>query len=122
MKKITRSTVKAFIRYARHNLYIKNKSSFDGMTDACEPVQDNDWKKAEVLAMNEWDNIHTLGVKDAYFVGPHGSKDYFYPIITYDFIGYEVSNCCGNFLLGIKKDKLWLIPGQDKLKQLAESN
>lgn len=35
MSKITRSTIKSFIKNNFNNLYIKTKSRFDGMSDCC---------------------------------------------------------------------------------------
>jgi len=121
--KITRNTIKAFIRYARQDLYLKKLSTFDGMTDSVGPVADNDWNKAEILPMNDWNDVNTLGIKGAWFVGPHGSKDYFEAFSTGygddDYFGYKVSNCCGSFIIAVKREKLWLLPGQNTIKELA---
>lgn len=40
MAKITRSTIKSFIKNNFNNLYIKTKSRFDGMSDCLESVDD----------------------------------------------------------------------------------
>lgn len=123
MKKITRNTIKAFIRYARQDLYIRNLTKFDGMTDSVGPAADNAWHKAEVLPINDWDNVNTLGIKGAWFVGPHGSKDYFSAVATGygddDYYGYKVSNCCGSFEIAVKRPVLWKIPGQGEIKKFA---
>ena len=120
MKKITRNTINAFIRYARQDLHIRNLTDFDGMTDSVGPAADTAWRKAGILPMNDWDNVNTLGIKGAWFVGPHGSKDYFNVYTDHDYVGYAVSNCCGKFVIAIKKDKAWLLPGQDALKAAAK--
>ncbi len=97
-KKITRSTVKKFIRENEGNLYINVKSSFDGMTDGCE-----DQKEGFVKAQPCENHEYTLGIKGAWFVG--NSRDYFtqYDNIGGDMTGIEVSNCCGRFILAIRK-------------------
>ena len=87
-KKITRSTVKKFIRENMDNLFINVKRRFDGMTDGCEPVNDG-FVKAEADTIHP---EHTLGIKGAWFVGR--SNDYFQPYtnISGDMVGIEVSN------------------------------
>ena|SRR5688572_28682407 len=104
-KKITRTTVKKFIKENIDNLYINVKSSFDGTTDGCEPLHDG-FVKAEAdttQPKNEEYNERTLGIKGAWFVGE--SRDHFqlYDNIGEDMTGIEVSNSCGCFLLAIRK-------------------
>lgn len=86
MKKITLTTIKSFIKrqLKNENLYIKNEN--------------NDWRKA--LAAQ----IHTdynQGVSSAWFV--RGSRDYFTEFANDLYIGYEVSNSCGSFILAMKR-------------------
>jgi len=93
--KITRATVKSFIKKNFDGLYINVKSDFDGMTDGLE-TRHGGFKKAE-----SDDGEHCLGVKDAYFVG--GKGEYFYEYEDDTMKGIRVSNCCGRFILAIKK-------------------
>ena len=94
--KITKATIKSFIRKNPDNLFINVKSSFDGMIDGCAYYNDG-FKKAE----KDTDNIrNTLGVSGAWFV--NNSRDYFNPYNKDGFIGYGVTNCCGSFILAIK--------------------
>lgn len=96
MKRITKSTIKSFIRKNANDLFINVKSSFDGMTDCCESC-------AGGFRRIQEDSVHTdytLGVKGAWFVG--SSRDYFRPYSENGFTGYEVSNCCGRFILAVQ--------------------
>ena len=96
--KTTKATIKSFIKKNADNLYINVKSSFDGMTDCCES-QNNGFQKAQPDSDGFY-NQHTLGITGAWFVGQ--SRDYFYPYNQNGFKGYEVSNCCGHFILAVK--------------------
>jgi len=95
-KRITRATIKAFIRQSGDKLWIKNDSDFDGMVDCVMPCSST-WRHAEPterLAEN------TLGVRGAWFVGR--SQDWFSPYCADGFEGYDVSNCCGSFTVATK--------------------
>ncbi len=96
--KTTLSTVKSFVNKNEGKLYIDVKSSFDGMTDCCEPLQGGFVKATKDT--DTW-NKHSLGVTGAWFV--FGSRDYFHDYTENGFSGYEVSNCCGHFILAIRK-------------------
>lgn len=99
-KKVTLATIKSFIAREQkiNNLYISKKSNFDGMVDCVMPTDDQSFTptlKAE-------DNIkYNLGVYGAWFVG--NSRDYFTPYADDNFIGYEIYNCCGSFILAMKR-------------------
>jgi len=96
-KKITRATIKSFIKKNRDNLYIKNQSSFNGMTDGVDPCHDQSISKAGSTDKN---NQYNLGIPGAWFVG--SSRDSFYYSEIGSFKGYEVYNCVGTFYLLIK--------------------
>ena len=100
MKKTTIATIKAFIRREinNNNLYIKVKSDFDGRVDCVMPVEE-DLTKADKETYTEKDK-NTLGLKGIWFVG-RGS-DYHTPYKENGFIGYEISNCCGSFVVAMK--------------------
>lgn len=96
MAKITRTTVKSFIKNTEH-LYIKCKSRFNGMTDGCDRINDD-----FDLAVTTSDNYNnTLGIQGAWFVG--SSRDWFTEYDDGEFKGIEVYNCCGTFILAAKK-------------------
>ncbi len=97
IKKVTRATIKKFIKTNWNGLYIKNKSNFNGMTDSVESV-DGEFKKVEQAT---YSLDYNLGIKGAWFVG--GSRDYFTPYADENMVGYEVYNSCGSFLLAFKK-------------------
>ena len=97
MKKITKATVKSFIKKNSGKIYVKVKSSFSGMTDAIERIEDD-----FDLAQESTRNLdHTLGIEDAWFVGH--SRDYFTPYEDEKYNGYYIYNCCGSFVLAIQK-------------------
>lgn len=97
-KRITSATIKSFIEKNRGNLYIKNESHFDGMTDGIAYNPKPFFHKAtETDTMSDY----TLGVQGAWFVG--SSRDHFTPYEDDEFTGFEVYNSCGTFTLAIKK-------------------
>ncbi len=100
MKKITRATLKSFIarELKNKNLYIKEKSRFDGMVDCVMPVENNNFTQAVQI---KEETVYNLGIAGAWFVG--NSRDYFTAWADENFIGYEVSNCCGSFILAMKR-------------------
>lgn len=94
--KTTLATIKSFIRKNSDNLFINEKSSFDGMTDCCESLN-NGFQKVQKAESNFKNN---LGIQGAWFVG--NSRDYFYTYNENGYIGYEISNSCGHFILAKK--------------------
>ena len=95
-KKITKATVKSFIRKNRQNLLIDVKSRFDGMVDCVMPVEGAfiTCKQTERYLEN------TYGIEFAWFVG--SGDDKFEAYEENGFKGYKVYNCCGSFILAIK--------------------
>src|SRR5210317_1987618 len=99
MKKITLRTIKKFIKDNKENLYISNKASFNGMTDGVEFTESQGFKLAENSKPTNFFD-HSLGIKDAFFA--FNSRDYFDAYTDENFNGYEISNCCGKFILAVK--------------------
>lgn len=95
--KITRATIKSFIKKNQNNLYIKKESDFDGRVD-CVVEVDGEFSKVEVKDMSD---EHKLGVSGAWFVG--GSRDYFTEFENENFKGFDISNSCGSFILAAAK-------------------
>lgn len=100
MKKTTLATIKSFIRRNLADLHIMTTSRFDGMTDCVEQTENPQIRTADVSKFNPADSSQ-MGIPGVWFVG--GSRDYFNAVTTHGFIGYEVSNCCGTWMI--------LIPG-----------
>ena len=98
MKKITLATLKSFIRKNESSMMIKVCSSFDGMTDCVQPTY-----SAGFSPIQKADFYHegNLGFEGVWIV--RGSRDYITAYETAEFSGYEVSNCCGTFVLATKK-------------------
>ena len=99
--KTTLATVKSFIKreIKNDNFYIKIKSDFDGMTDCVQDIN-GDWKKADKTKL-DLNNRNNLGFNGIWFVG--SSRDYFENYEDNNFIGYSVSNCCGHYLIAMKR-------------------
>jgi len=98
-KKITVATVKSFIRKAKAagTLLVRCDSSFDGMTDCVERNRD-----AEFFAPQETrDHGNNLGLQGIYLVGQ--SRDWCKAFDDGEHVGFEVSNCCGSWVVATKK-------------------
>ena len=96
-KKITLSTFKSFVRRNLLDLHVRVRSEFDSMTDGCE-WRDRGWRPAEAPE-TVWK--HNLGVRGIWLVG--GSRDYFSPYHEGGYLGIEVSNSCGHFIVAVRK-------------------
>ncbi len=96
--KTTLATIKSFVKKNDGRLFIKCKSSFDGMVDCVMPTGDGAFHAALKADAHHDAN---LGIQGAWFV--RGSRDWFTPYEDEQFTGYDVSNCCGSFTLAVKK-------------------
>lgn len=96
MKRITKATFKSFVKKNRANLYIKVKSSFDGMTDCVEQLNGGYEPAVNATYVHE----NNLGIKGVWLV--NGSRDYFREVSENGFTGIEVYNCCGTFVVAVK--------------------
>lgn len=99
MKKFTRASLKKFIRDNKDSLYICVKSSFSGMTDCVEQV-DNGYVDV-VPGDIDFTDVHTFGIPGLYLVG--SSRDRFR---VEDDGGITISNCCGHCTLHTKKEAI----------------
>ena len=98
--RITLATIKSFIKKNRANLYINQKSRFDEMIDCVTSTGNDDFELAQVPDVRS-NHKECLGIKGAWFV--FNSRDYFKKYEDNKFTGFEVSNCCGSFILAIPK-------------------
>ena len=94
MSKITKTTLKSFIRKNAGNLHVKVRSRFDGMTDCVQSVEDT-FTPAEPAGHVE----HTLGIAGVWLVG--GSRNSFDAFEADGFRGITVYNCCGSFVVAV---------------------
>jgi hypothetical protein len=110
-KKITVATVKAFIRKNRATLNTMVKSGFDGMQDCVVGASCPQFKPAtaktyfchdlrDIVEVGH-DCKYSLGVKGVYFVGQSGN--WCKAFENDKFKGYEVYNCCGNWIVAVAK-------------------
>lgn len=96
-KKITIATVKSFIQRNREDLYINVRSEFDGMTDGIESRHDG-FRPAQWVTQSPQNDF---GVGGAWFVGSSRDSLRLYEDDTY--VGIEVYNACGSFILAVQK-------------------
>ena len=96
-KKITKATLKSFVKKNAGSLYIKKKRSFDGVVDGCIIIREG----FSPVVSTQNNREHTLEITGAWLV--NGSRDYFNAYQDDNFVGIEVYNCCGNFIIAIKK-------------------
>ncbi len=103
MKKITLSTVKAFVKKHRTNLLINVKSSFDGMTDCVQQLSNEFQPATDDKTVSKSSSYYdaTLGINGIWLV--RGSRDYFQPFENETLTGISVSNSCGHFIIAINK-------------------
>lgn len=95
------ATIKSFIK-KNQDLYIQNLSDFDGMVDCVMSTDNQAFKPAIRIPLGENTyNDNRKGIKQAWFT--LGGDDRFSPFENETYWGYEVRNCCGNFILAIKK-------------------
>ena len=95
-QKITLATLKSFAKKNQDKLFTKEKSSFNGMTDCVESTSGT-WSKTSIGNTG----YYRTGIQGVYTVG--SSRDWFTHYEDSEFIGIEVSNCCGNSILAIRK-------------------
>jgi len=95
-KKITKATLKSFIRKNKEKLFINVKSEFDGMTDGLESRHEGFVKAHYDTAV---DPKYCLGVSGVWMT----HRNYFYPYNDGTFEGIEYMNCCGSAILAVKK-------------------
>lgn len=95
--KITKATFKSFIKKNAGNLYVKYKSSFDGMIDGCSYDKNPQWVPVVATQSNL---SHSFGINGAWLVG--GGRDYFSAVKDGEFEGIHVYNCCGSFDIAVK--------------------
>lgn len=102
MKKITRTTIKSFLKreIKNNNLYTKTLSNFDGMTDSVTHLQSSDFHKADPQDF-DLDKKYNFGLAGLWLVG--SSRDYFTPYADDTYIGYTISNACGSSIVAMKR-------------------
>ena len=66
MSKITKATIKSFIKKNFDDLYISTRSRFNGMIDCVDACQDQSFRKVEIDARERFYD-KSLGIKDALF-------------------------------------------------------
>jgi len=98
MTKITKATIKSFIRKNEGCLYIKHLSKWDPTDDSLRSLSDPVFVRAE--EPKEIDN-YNLGVYGLFWMS--GIRNTVYPFNNGEFQGYEIANCCGRWILAIYK-------------------
>jgi hypothetical protein len=110
-KKITKATVKSFIRKNRASLLINVESSFDGMVDGVRdtgsrdfsPICHRDYYDRELCKFVEvsHDCENSMGIRGVWFV--HGPRNSCRRFETETLVGFEVYNCCGTWKVAVAK-------------------
>ena len=97
--KITLATLKSFLNKNENNIFIKVVSSFDGMTDCVERVEDEFTK----VTRSESPKDYNLGFSGLYLVGQ--SRDTIRHFENDNFIGFDVYNSCGSCIVATPKKR-----------------
>jgi len=87
MKKITKATIKSFLRKNQGKVYCQTLSYFDGQIDGTTYCKESEWKLTDKADAAMIDIM----------------RNYFSPYEDKDYIGYNVYNCCGNYNIAIRK-------------------
>jgi len=97
VNRITKATFKSYVKKHKENLFINVTSKFDPMHDSCMQQYNGFIKATHDCKMIE----NSLGVNGIYLV--EDSKNYFSFYEDDFFTGIKVYNCCGSFIIGVKK-------------------
>jgi hypothetical protein len=123
MKKMTKTTFKNFIKKNAGNLFIQCAGSFDGMSDCVEFVPANKRKFVELKKKTISDMDYRIAeergtsreqLEDCIFNSPNtlgyigiwlvdSSRNWFQAYEDDQFQGISVDNCCGSFIVAIRK-------------------
>lgn len=123
MSRVTKATFKSFIKKNEGKLFIQINGDFDGMSDCVEFVPSDQRRFVEIKKDKPTDsdyqygaerghsreevefrhaaNEHTLGYRGIWLV--NHSRDSFRIYEDGIFNGIQVYNCCGNFIVAIRK-------------------
>ncbi len=96
--KITLATLKSFIRKAGSGLHVKVTSHFDGQIDGCASFPNATFRPAEKPTQTFRNN---LGVSGVWVVD--GSRNSFTAYEDAEFRGIRCYNCCGSFVVAVRK-------------------
>jgi len=94
--KVTRATLKSFIKKNREKLLVSEKSCFDPMEDGVRSCADKGFYPATSSYVA---HDCTYGVAGVWVVG--GGRDCITPFEKDGLKGFEVYNCCGSFAVAI---------------------
>lgn len=101
MSNITLATIKSFIKRNSKNLFIKNVRVHNSMVDGCESVN-SDFIKVDVDLLRLAKKESDLGVPGADFAMYKGRGGDLFSVYDKDgFVGYEVYNCVGTFIIAV---------------------
>lgn len=96
-KKITKATLKSFIKKNLNNILVGYKSSFNSMSDMIEETKCNFSK----LNIDKYDEKKsTLGLFNLHL---HVDRLYIENFETSEYKGYNVYSCCGEYNIVIVK-------------------
>lgn len=98
IRKPNLATFKAFIRRNRGRLWIRTRSSFDGMTDGCEPTGEG----FAPATYTDESPEHRAGIAGLWLVGTKGGNQ-IQPFEDDQFIGFGWYNCCGWGEVAVRK-------------------
>jgi hypothetical protein len=98
-KKITLASFKSFVRKNAGRVMVQVRSRFDSSDDCVRCTQEDTF--TEALRSDRFD-AHNLGISGIWLV--LGGRDYFTPYSDEQNEGIRVWNCCGSFVLAVRKE------------------
>ena len=97
MKKLTKTTLKSLIKKNAGNLFVRIRAEFDGMVDGVV-YSKREFKSAKTTTRAI---ENSLGLEGVHLV--HGSGNFFEAYEDENYVGIEISNCCGCMIVAVRK-------------------
>lgn len=103
MKKITLATVKSFVKKNESKLLVQVKSSFNGMIDGCDDSRNCDFTQVTEIRWPRPGYTSSMSIDGNSLLGSGGSGNLFKVYEDDNFIGFDIYNCCGWFIIATQK-------------------
>ena len=102
MKKLNKNHFNNFVKKNAENLHMKVYAHFNGMVDMVENVEAPAFSKVVKVQFQEWRDVVLRAANDVSKIAFRDGNSFdHYEDAEYQ--GIEVYNCCGKFVVAVKK-------------------